>query len=330
VLSPGVRAISVGHALNADYAENAVRLGGLSDNQFLRSDENDVSGATLTAAELRSNTDLYSNADNAPGASSIYFDGAANQWLRWQSGRFELSGEMWIDGDLEVNGNELFLWDGKPSNFAIAINFGLDESLLWNDVLSRFELSDTLLATEDLIANGEVSALGNQIVINNNGPNRNQGIEFYHDSPQFERFQWDDTASRFEVSDDFHAFGELSASGAKPFIQNHPHRDDLEIVYTALEGNEGTTFPRRLDRAVRRLDRHERAGGPQRLPGRRGVRFRGLRPENRVRGLSRVSPQARRVVRAATGSLRAGACGRAGVCRPHRSRALQAANRPAR
>ena len=38
--------------------------------------------------------------------------------------------------------------------------------------------------------------------------------------------------------------GNLQVSGVKNFVQNHPERDDLSIVYTALEGDEAGTYTR--------------------------------------------------------------------------------------
>ena len=38
--------------------------------------------------------------------------------------------------------------------------------------------------------------------------------------------------------------GNLSATGTKPFVQNHPHDRDLSVVYVALEGDEAGTYTR--------------------------------------------------------------------------------------
>jgi len=50
--------------------------------------------------------------------------------------------------------------------------------------------------------------------------------------------------------------GTLTVSGAKAFVQNHPYRHDLSIVYNALEGDEAGTYTRgsaRLSHGVARV-----------------------------------------------------------------------------
>ena len=58
-----------------------------------------------------------------------------------------------------------------------------------------------------------------------------------------EWLRWDDGVDRFELSDSLHVYGELTAL-TKNFVQNHPERPDLEVVYTALEGDEPAVFTR--------------------------------------------------------------------------------------
>lgn len=58
------------------------------------------------------------------------------------------------------------------------------------------------------------------------------------------------------AADEVFILGDLTVSGVKNFAQNHPYRDDLAVVYTALEGDEAGTYTRgsaRLDGGVARV-----------------------------------------------------------------------------
>jgi hypothetical protein len=97
---------------------------------------------------------------------------------------------------------------------------------------------------------GQIHMDGGILLMSEAGVDRNQDIQFRDGGvANGERFQWDDAADRFEVSNDFHAFGQLSAD-IKNFVQNHPTRPDLEVVYTVLEGDEATVYTRGYGRLV--------------------------------------------------------------------------------
>ena len=308
VLSPRIKVISAGHALNAD---NAGTLDGLAGAQFMRSDQDTTTTGSLTGADLRSNGDLFLNAD----APSVFFDNFIyfnnDEWLQWDAGTlsFEFSdglrvsdlsasstistsSSVQVGGNLRMNHDgpegdgtiyfynggtafgESIRWHETLGLFHFSANVNVNdniyigesvdatrsifffedgvynESITWNNGNDRFEFSDALRTLNNISAGGLISTDATTIIINDNGGNSDQQIEFYNNGSQAERFQWDTSAQQFEVSDDFFAFGNLDASGTKGFVQNHPYRDDLEIVYTALEGNEVTTFTRGTARLV--------------------------------------------------------------------------------
>ncbi len=193
----------------------------------------------IVEGQLHANEPVRVNADGPEGDGIVYFwDGGVyfGEWLRWDdsANAFATSNDINVNGNIKVNAggpdqsSYLFFYDGGSPTA---------EFLQWDNASNGFFASSSFSAV------GDLATLNQQIVINDDGPNMNQEIEFFNGVTQAERFQWDAAALRFEVSDDFHAFGTISAS-VKNFVQNHPYRDDLEIVYTSLEGNEVTTFTR--------------------------------------------------------------------------------------
>ncbi|MDH3786871.1 MAG: hypothetical protein OEV00_16285, partial [Acidobacteriota bacterium] len=258
VLSPRINIVSAGHALNANSAE---LLDDLDSSQFMRSDTSAVNQNSVSAFSLVSQTDLYVGQSTA---GTIYFknDGIpTDAAIAWHGGndRFEVNQSMRVEGAVTATGT-LFVEqgsvvaeqgmfinpDGPDSSRHIYFwedGIPTGESFYWSDVGDAFYVTDGFFAT------GELRTLSSQIVINDDGPNSNQDIEFYNNGTQTERFQWDNVAQRFEVSDDFYTFGALGAD-IKNFVQNHPHREDLEIVYTSIEGNEVTTFTRGSGRLI--------------------------------------------------------------------------------
>jgi hypothetical protein len=155
----------------------------------------------------------------------------------------EVDGTTYLGNQVRI-GNSPF----ENSTFYFRDDPG-DQFFRWAWAFNRFEFTNSVLSTGTLIAN-------NDIWMAYVGPDLDQSLQFWEGGEANERIQWDDSADRFEVSDDFAVFGELTAT-TKNFVQNHPYRDDLEVVYTSLEGDEATTFTRGLGRLE---------GGEARIP----------------------------------------------------------------
>jgi hypothetical protein len=161
------------------------------------------------------------------------------------------SDDLSVSGALEVGthliGNGIFYMDYGGPDGPQAIYFydgGAPggRSFRWSDVDNRFEINDALKLS------GAIE-LNNTIEMDDDGPDQNQRIYFFEDGiPNGESFGWTDAADRFEFTDSVHIVGDLSATGAKPFVQNYPGRDDLSVVYAALEGDEVGTYTRGMAR----------------------------------------------------------------------------------
>jgi hypothetical protein len=124
------------------------------------------------------------------------------------------------------------------------------EVFFWDDVDDRFEFSDDVgINSLNLYLNASQIA------------NAASTINFWHpEQALFETLRWSSSAFRFSdtvvVSDNLTVSGDLFVSGTKNFVQNHPQRADLSVVYTALEGDEAGTYTRgtaRLESGLARV-----------------------------------------------------------------------------
>lgn len=174
----------------------------------------------------------------------FYDDGAvANEILQWDDSvdRFELTNALATEGPLRVgniNGGDVaYNHLGAPGTAA--------------DAESMDGVGDLFVA-EDVEVDGDMMLSGN-LFLKDSGDDASQFVWFYDGGRiDDEWFSWDDAADRFEVSDSLHVYGDLTAN-LKNFVQNHPTRSDLEVVYTSLEGDEVTVFTRgtaRLEHGV--------------------------------------------------------------------------------
>jgi hypothetical protein len=163
-------------------------------------------------------------------------------------------GALVTDGPIWNLGNDLFMnQDGPSGTQSIYFHNGSSPSgefLRWNS--AAFELSDQLLVDGWLDVNE--ASLG----LNNDGPDEDGYIFFFEDGGNAGEFlKWDNENDRFQVTDTLLVGGDLSVTGAKNFVQNHPARPDLAIVYSALEGPETATYTRGIARLT---------GGVARVP----------------------------------------------------------------
>lgn len=167
-----------------------------------------------------------------------------------------LDGRVAIDGSGAFSSMEFGFASFNAVDGYLRVERGEDVVVYAGDDV-RFAPGGTGLRSVVIHSDGSLQAYGGfrlnngDINVNEDGPNRKQQIQFYEDGENRERFQWDGDpdSKRFEFSDDTHIFGELSAS-TKNFVQNHPERDDLQVVYTSLEGDEAAVFTRGTGRLV--------------------------------------------------------------------------------
>jgi len=137
--------------------------------------------------------DLFVGIDNPLDDDSIFFDSGTTENLTWRNSqtRFLISDELAVDGPIITGAvNTQFPYNsmGVATASAAAINGVADLSI-----------SDALEVGSDIYlgrAEGD-----SDIRFFNNGVSNG------------ERFQWDDSADAFEVSDDFTVFGKLTVTG---------------------------------------------------------------------------------------------------------------------
>ena len=203
---------------------------------------------------------LYIDNDGPDGDQRLRFfnDGSVSEELKWDEAaeRFEFSDALAIAGSLRVGQTQ-----GSPEVFSHLGNLG--------DVPD----SDDMNGTQDLYIEGDVEIedtlyLDRTLVMLDYGPDADgdgvagddvdQWIFFYDNAVMDDEWlRWRDdlpgagggSSDRFEFSDSLHVYGNLTAL-TKNFVQNHPQREDLEIVYTSLEGDEAAVFTRGYGRLV--------------------------------------------------------------------------------
>lgn len=175
------------------------------------------------------------------GIQSIFFfnDGSqTGEVVQWDEAdqRFEISDELALDGPIRL---------GTRTAVPVAYNH-----LGSAGTPNSGDMGNTgdLYVSNDLEVDGTLYA-NTVISLNGNGPNANSFVEFW-EGVGYENLAWIDADSRFQLTDDLIVIGDLSATGAKPFVQNHPYRPDLSVVYVALEGGEAATYTRGSARLV--------------------------------------------------------------------------------
>lgn len=184
--------------------------------------------------------------DDGPDADQrvrFWNNGGINEELKWDEAgdRFEFSDALALAGSLRTGNTQ-----ANPEGFNHLGNLGKTPD------------SDDMSGTQDLYVEGDVEIeeilyLGSQLVMldrSSDDTDRDQWIFFYDGGEMdAEYIKWDNSSGtggatdRFEMSDSLHVYGDLTALN-KNFVQNYPGRDDLEIVYTTLEGDEATVFTR--------------------------------------------------------------------------------------
>jgi len=171
------------------------------------------------------------------------------------SGR--LGGNLEIGSSLPAD-DDLLLFDGGADSFG------------WSGINNRFEMSaplavgtlrdpanPTLFLALDAIASGPEPPLSGRLsrdleLGSESGPAPTQLLF----NGGYEAMRWDPGSYRFEFTNNLNIVGDLTATGTKSFIQNHPEDPNLEVRYVALEGDEAATYTRgvaRLENGVARI-----------------------------------------------------------------------------
>lgn len=328
VLCPRMRVVAAGYALNADHLDGRTSADFLDTSATPQAKAGNLAVSDLTAngndlffgggarIQNTSGLDLELFPDDADSSGvlrlsggnslddgSIQILGGGPILFRATSHRFhnpsfletaqlDGSGNLQIDGDLTVSGNDVAFGAGPQisgtssvfqvtagdSNsddiFLVAGNSLEDGSLeiLGNQLfrmrsgsgLFDFINGDTVQQIAQLDGSGNLQIDGNLqaswvgqtnggfgLKVDFDGPDSAQFIDFFEDGANTgESLYWDDSTDEFRFTDDLRVLGNLVATGAKPFVQNHPDRADLSVVYAALEGDEVGTYTRgtaRLD-----------------------------------------------------------------------------------
>ncbi len=186
--------------------------------------------------------------DGPDGNQTIYFynTGPTGRSLAWNDAqdRFEMNDELALSGPIRTGG----------LNASVNYNyFGSGGAPTSGDMASAGDV----YVNEDLEVDGQVY-LNGEIRMDDNGPDGNQFIYFYNNgNATGDALSWNDGNDRFEFSDDLWVAGTFQAVGAENFVQNHPSRPDLSVVYASLEGDEVATYTRGTARL---------AGGVARIP----------------------------------------------------------------
>ena len=124
----------------------------------------------------------------------IYFDSGSDEFLAWDDSetRFVFSDELILDGPIRTG----------------TINQG---PVGYNVMGNAFTSTADISSTSDLLVSDSLE-VGDDLYLGLAEGDRD--IKFYEDGvPDGERFQWDDSADAFEVSDDFTVFGKLTVTG---------------------------------------------------------------------------------------------------------------------
>lgn len=242
-------------------------------------DRNNVNYYLDPSAEVSGNFAGHLRIGNASGLDDdyIYFD-AGNEYVRWQDDetRFAFSDDVYTARDIYAAS----LYDVGNINYSVdpaglSVLWGLDINdgsiginqdgpdfnqhiyfyengdpfgafLRWDDGNDQFALSDTLYASGDNfgIRGAGVSAGGYFTGSTSSGA----AYVAYGDYGADCRGNTLGVRGKDENSDTYAylAYGSSSTygNGMKNFVQNHPYKQDQQIVYAAAEGNEAATFTR--------------------------------------------------------------------------------------
>ena len=181
----------------------------------------DVSGALDVGSDANVDGALDVGGDIDVSGSSgsdndtIYFD-YGNEYIGWHEGfsAFVISDDMWLQGDLDIDGEGQI--DGNlnvDGDLDVSGASGADndtiffdassETLMWNNALSRFELSDDMYIASELTVNASVdvnNALDVEIL--RVGQDNAGDDDYIYFDAMLEYLMWDESEGRFSLSDE--------------------------------------------------------------------------------------------------------------------------------
>jgi len=190
VVTPGV--IQAGNN-GPDLAYNRLGFGTANSGAVTANNDLFIQGNIETDGDLYADGNIFVGTDDGADDDFIYFDTGENQFLQWDDSqdRFEFSNELAVLGPIitgtlstKLPYNSMGIFPASAAAIDGVNDLNISDSLeVGHDIYLGFEEGDSDIRFFD----GGVS----------NG----------------ERFQWDDSADAFEVSDDFTVFGKLTAIG---------------------------------------------------------------------------------------------------------------------
>ncbi len=148
---------------------------------------------------------LLIGTDNPNDDDGIRFDDGS-EVLFWDESEnsFRVTDDLVIEGDLRTTGDLRVGTIDAEDNDKIFFDDGT-ETLMWQNTNSQFELSDGLLVNGDLITTTDVE--GETFVI---GPSNSGDNDFIFFDFISEYLVWEDSADRFEFSNDLFVDGEVN------------------------------------------------------------------------------------------------------------------------
>lgn len=156
-------------------------------------------------------TNLYIDKKGTLNDSYIYFHDT-DAYFNWDNvhNHFELSHELNVAGHITTGGNLYINYDGPDADsYLYFYNLNpLTEYLKWDNGDGRFELSDEILVSGDVIAVNDIVAYEN-IHINADGPDGDSYLYFYEGSSIGRYLKWDNGDNRFEFNDIVYVDGNI-------------------------------------------------------------------------------------------------------------------------
>lgn len=169
----------------------------------------------------------YLNYSGPDGDSYLYFydnSSPTNRYLRWNNtyNRFDFSTSLQVQGSILCEGNAYLNGDGPDGDSYLYFYEGGSTTgayLKWDNGTTRHEFSHAVYVTSDLrvggsivgeddiIAVGDIKAQGNlmsrnNVYVNSDGADGDSYLYFYEGSSATGAYlQWDDSISRFVLSD---------------------------------------------------------------------------------------------------------------------------------
>ena len=148
---------------------------------------------------------LLIGTDNPNDDDGIRFDDGS-EVLFWDESEnsFQVTNDLVTEGDLRTTGDLRVGTANAEDNDKIFFDDGT-ETLMWQNTNAQFELSDGLLVNGDLITTTDVE--GETFLV---GPSNSGDNDFIFFDFISEHLMWDESADRFEFSNDLFVDGEVN------------------------------------------------------------------------------------------------------------------------